>query len=301
MNRALLTAAALFASAAPAAAQTPAPAPAATGAPAPWWMAQPIIASTGYVETDLRANRARFTAEFRSVARTAQEANRAAAEQVRGVARSLAAVGAERVQVRTGFNTEPIFEQYRDRQGNRVDNERADRVENYASTGTLDIEVRDLRLLEQVYAAVFAARPTSVAQVEFRLDPGNEARTELFNRAMQDAARRARLAAEATGARLGPVRLIDPTGRACETDVLVAGAPRSYGQVGVEPFGVPPPPPPPPPAPVQAVTGEEVLDVVVTGSRGRGERPAPEDLRLPIQAPLQRLTARACVVYALGG
>lgn len=261
-------------------------------------MAQPIIASTGYVETDLRANRASFSAQFRSVERTAQGANRAAAEQVRGVARALAAIGAERVQVETGFSTQPIFEQYRDRQGNRVDNERADRIENYESNATLQVEVRDLRLLEQVYAAVLAARPTSVEQVQFRLDSGNEARTELFSRAIQDAARRARLATEATGARLGPVRLIDPTGRACETDVLVAGAPRSYGQPGVEPQAVPPPPPPPP---VAEISGEQVENVVVTGSRIRGERPTPEDLRVPLQAPLQRLTARACVVYALGG
>jgi uncharacterized protein YggE len=279
--------------ASPAAAQSPAP----QAAPAPWWTAQPVIASTGYVETDLRSNRASFTAQFRSVSRTGQEANRAAAAQVRDVARSLAAVGAERVQVQTGFDTQPIFEQYRDRQGNRIENERADRIENYESTATLEVEVRDLRLLEQTYAAVLAARPTSVGQVEFRLDPGNEARTELFSRAVQDAARRARLATESTGARLGPVRLIDPTGRACETDVLVAGAPRSYGQPGVEPQAVPAPPPPP----AADADGGEVQSVIVTGSRVRGQQPTPEDLRVPLQAPLQRLTARACVVYALGG
>lgn len=263
--------------------------------PAPWWMAQPVIASTGYVQTELRSNRARFSAEFRAVQRTAQEANRASAEQVRGVARALAAIGAERVQVQTSFNTSPIYEQYRNRQGELVENERADRIANYESRGTLEVEVRDLRLLEQVYAAVLAARPAGVEPVEFSLEPGDAARTELFGRAIADAARRARLAAEATGARLGAVRLIDPTGRACETDVLVTGAPRSYGQPGILPQPVPAP------ALAEQSGGEPVESIVVTGSRRRGEAPTPEDLRVPLQAPLQSLTARACVVYALGG
>lgn len=264
-------------------------------AQAPWWMRQPIIASTGLVSTDLRANRASFSASFRSIQRTAQEANRASAEQVRGIARALAAFGPERVQVETGFNTQPIYAQYRDREGNLVDNERADRIERYETSAELTIRVRDIRLLENAYAAVLASSPTSVDSVSFELDPDNETNTRLFGLAVQDAARRARLAAEATGATLGAVRLIDPTGRACETDVLVAGAPRSFDQPGVFAQNVPPPPPPP------ALAEGEVESIVVTGSRIRGERPTPEDLRVPLQPPLTRLQARACVVYALGG
>ncbi len=117
----------------------------------------------------------------------------------------------------------------------------------------------------------------------------------MFRRAVEDAARRAALATQATGSRLGAVRLIDPTGRACEADVLVAGAPRSPGQPGVLVQSVPPP----------AEALQENLDVqsvVVTGSRARpGEQPTPEDLRVPLQPPLFRLSARACVVYSLGG
>lgn len=293
--RALLSILGAVALAAPAAAQTAAQTAAPSFDPAPWWMAQPIIASTGYVEAELPANRAAFTASFQSVQRTAQEANRAAADQVRGVARSLGALGAERVRVATSFDTNPIFEQYRDRQGNLISNQRADRVERYETRGELRVEVRDLRLLEQVYAAVLAARPTAVSSVDFNLQADNEARTRLAGQAVEDAARRARQASELTGARLGPVRLIDATGRACETDVLVAGAPRSP-EPGVLPQSVAPPvvamaPPP---------MAEVVENVVVTGSRARPS-PPPQDLRVPLQAPLFALGARACVVYSLGG
>jgi hypothetical protein len=65
----------------------------------------------------------------------------------------------------------------------------------------------------------------------------------------------------------------------------------------VEPYAVPPPAPPQ----RNEIEAVHVDSVVVTGSRVRGQQPAPEDLRVPLQPPLRRMTARACVVYALGG
>ena len=107
------------------------------------------------------------------------------------------------------------------------------------------------------------------------------------------AADRARAAAGNAGATLGSVRVIDPTGRACETDVL-AGWP-SYGG-GTVP-----------------ATTVGMSDIVVTGSRMRSEAafsppPVPgaapgeaaiEAARLALQPPLRELTDQACVVYGL--
>jgi hypothetical protein len=39
--------------------------------PAPWWMRDPIIAASGYVELKLPANRANFSASFQAVEKTA--------------------------------------------------------------------------------------------------------------------------------------------------------------------------------------------------------------------------------------
>ncbi len=256
--------------------------------PAPWWMRAPIIAATGEVQTHIPANRANFSAQFSVVDPALAEATKQAADKVRAVARSLQAYGPEKAQVTTSLTITPIYQQYKDKQGELQTNERADRIERYQASVRFSVEVRDLSVLERAYAAVVSARPASMQQVYFRLEPDNEINTELFKAAAADAARRARLATEATGARLGKVMLIDPTARACETDVLVAGAPRSYGQGagGVQEVTVTaqrkammaPAPSPPPAAP-----GEEV---------------APGDV-LPLQPPLQSLERKVCVVYAL--
>lgn len=266
-------------------------------AQAPWWMDQPIIASTGYVKADILANRASFSASFQVVSKTAPEATRAAADKVKELGRALAAYDPSKVTVQTTFSMRPIYDQYRNREGNLVENQRADQIDAYEVNANVSVEVRDVALAERVYATVLAARPTSTQPVYFSLQPDSDVNTALYGRAIADAARRAKLSVEATGARLGAVKLIDPTGRACETDVLVAGAGRARDSITADDIGAfpdrnvaeaisrmaPPAPPPPPPA---APRGGEIN---------------PADMQLPLQPPLQAITAKACVVYSLAG
>jgi len=276
-------------------AQTP---PASIGdryVPAPWWMRDPVIASVGYVRTEVQANRASFGATFQSVERTATEASRKAADQVRALSQALGAYGADTVRVETTITTRPIYDQYRDENGVMRDNVRADRIARYQSDASVSVTIRDVAVLERVYATVIASQPTSVSAVGFGLDPDNAVKTWLQAEAVKDAARRAREAATNAGATLGRVQVIDPTGRACETDVL-AGWP-SYGgsdeQVtsvnsdvvvtasrAARPAYAPAPPPPPPP-------GEAPSEAQI------------EAARLALQPPLRELTDRACVVYGL--
>lgn len=279
-----------------AAAQTP---PASVGdryVPAPWWMRDPVIASVGYVRTEVSANRASFGATFQSIDRSAADASRKAADQIRTLSQALSAYGVDTVRVETSITTRPIYDQYRDENGVLRDNVRADRIARYQADASISVTVRDVSVLERVYATVIASEPTATSRVSFNLEPENATKTWLQAEAVKDAARRAREAATNAGATLGGVRVIDPTGRACETDVL-AGWP-SYASGGEQATDVdevvvtgsrmarspaPPPPPPPPPPPGAAAPTEAQIEAA----------------RLALQPPLRELTDRACVVYAL--
>ena len=296
MKRLLIPALALVVGglAAPAFAQTP---PAIIGqqyVPAPWWMRDPVIASIGYVRVELPANRAQFSASFQTVDRSVAEASRLAANQSRALSHTLAAYGIENVRVETTLSTQPLYDQYRDENGVLRDNMRPDRIERYQAQATIQVQVRDVAVLERVYATVVASQPASIGQVYFQLEPDNVAKTNLAAAAMRDARTRAENAARNAGANLGSVRVIDPTGRACQTDVL-AGWP-SYGggggqattvdseivMSGSRMMAMAPPPPPPPPAPGQAPSEAQI-----------------EAAQLALQPPLQVLTDQACVVYGL--
>lgn len=285
-----LTLALMFAAAAtPALAQTP---PATIGdryIPAPWWMRDPVIASVGQVRVELQSNRAFVSASFQSVDRSVAEASRAAADQVRALSQALAGYGADKVRVETSVTTRPLYDQYRDENGVMRDNTRADRVARYQADAAVSVTVRDVSLIERVYATIVASRPTSIGQVSFSLEPENSWKANLAAEAMKDARRRAQAAAENAGATLGRVRVIDPSGRVCQTDVL-AGWP-SYG----------------------GASGQETTldEIAVTGAMRAAPappalqvRPPPtedqiEAARLALQPPLQTLTDSACVIYSL--
>jgi uncharacterized protein YggE len=285
---------ALAGAAAPAAAQTVRVIDPPAYGPAPWWMRQPIIASLGYVHTRIPANRASFSAEFQAVERMAPEATKAATAKVKALEETLRAFDHDKVRIETTISTRPLYEQYKDTEGHLFTNERPDKIERYQTSVRVNLTVYDVALLERVYATVMAEGPASAQPVYFSLQPDNATNTEMAHLAVADAADRARLSAAASGARIGAVKLIDPSGRACQTDVLVAGAPQSYGtggqmvkevvvtgrRIADQEFApAPPPPPPPPPAP-----------------GGAGEL-----LQLTLQPPLEELSQTACVVYALVG
>ena len=267
--------------------------------PAPWWMRDPVIASVGQVRVEIPANRASVTASFQSVDRSVTEASRAAAEQVRALSRALSAYGADKVRVETSVTTQPLYDQYRDENGVMRDNTRADRVARYQADASVAVTVRDVALIERVYATIVAARPTAIGRVSFRLEPDNIWKANLQAEAIKDARRRAEAAAANAGAALGGVKIIDPTGRVCQTDVL-AGWP-SYAAGGGQATTVddvvvtgsrirangsaPPPPPPAPPPPPPSEGGPSEAQI--------------EAARLALQPPLQTLFDSACVIYGL--
>ncbi|MDC7675905.1 SIMPL domain-containing protein [Asticcacaulis machinosus] len=292
--RTLILTASLIALAGTAVAQM---APAANAYPydkAPWWMKESVITQTGFVRTEVEANRANFSAQFQTVGKTAEEAQNKAIAQTKALNEALKKLGADKVQISTSFTMRALYEQYKDKDGNRIENQRGDKIDAYQVNLGLTLQVRDMAVLERAYALVLAANPTSTAQIYFNLEPSNETKSWLYSEAVKDAARRAKSAAADAGAVLGKVKVIDPTGRACETDILARGAPESYDDT-------------------QAITvmGTRKQDRVTYDSPpAMMAAPAPAS---PVEAleakaaqnpfiqapPLRELTAKACVVYGL--
>ncbi len=259
---------------------------------APWWMDKPIIASVGYVWAEVQANRATASAVYQVVDKDSAIATKAAADKVRALGQALEAFGADKVRIATTFSIQPLYTQYRDKDGQLNENARADKIERYQVSAQVAVDIRDVRVAERVYATLMSAQPSSTGDIQFRLEVENETRTQMSRLAAEDARRRALLATEAAGARVTGVRLIDPTARACETDVLVSGA----GRTGVDyqAYRVA--------APASRAMSADVQEVMVTAQRKAVDVGLnPDAIRLPLQPPLERIEARACVVFSIGG
>ena len=267
---------------------------------APWWMNSAVITQTGMVYAEIPANRASFTADFQTTADTVDKAQAKAIEQTRVLNLALDKLGKDAVRVTTSFSMRALYQEYRDKDGNKVEDRRADKINGYEVSLNLALEVRDMAVLEKAYALVLAASPSSTGNISFSLQPSNEQNTWMYTEAVKDAHARALASAEAAGGHLGAIKLIDPTGRACQTDILArGGSGEGDNTEGTEvvvtgvrraAYAAPPPPPPPPaPAAADSVSADDIGAFV------------DRALKNPfIQTPpLRRIDAKACVVYGL--
>ncbi len=264
---------------------------------APWWMKESVITQTGYVYTEIPANRANFSATFLTVADTAEKAQNLAIEQTKGLNQALDKLGKDKVRISTSFSMRALYEQYRDKNGNRIEDQRGDKIEKYQVSLNLSVEVRDTAQLEKAYALVLAAAPTSSTPINFSLQPDNETNTWLYTEATSDAHIRAQQSASAAGGKLGGIKVIDPTGRACETDILARTPDGSYDNTQPQAVAYEsrmPPPIPVPPVPMMYAAAP----ASVVGSAEYLEAKALQNpfIQTP---PLQRLEAKSCVVYGL--
>ena len=275
---------------------SPAPSAAYPYDKAPWWMKESVITQTGYVFTEIPANRASFTATFLTNADTVDKAQAKAIDQTRALQQALAKLGKDAVRVTTGFSMRALYEEYRDKNGNRIEDQRADKINGYQVSLTLSVEIRDMAALEKAYALVLAATPTQTGDINFSLQPSNETNTWLYNEAIKDAHTRALQGAEAAGTKLGEVKVIDPTGRACQTDILAQGATNSYDSDQEMDYA-----PPPPVVQARVTPPMDVAAPAPMPVAGTAEYLEYQAMKNPfIQTPpLQQLTATACVVYGL--
>lgn len=253
---------------------------------APWWMERAVLPQTGYSETEVEANRATFAARFKGTGKTASEAQRQAVAQAETLISALRQRPAEAVRVTTDFAVQAFYEQYRDGDGDKVENVRGDKIRGYDATLTLRVEVRDMAVLEPVYALVLAAAPTQVDRVVFSLNPDNALRDRLRTQATRDAAVRAQGAAEATGGTLGGIRLIDPSGRACRADILgrnryAADEPRLQTSMNMK------------------RAAADTAEVVVSGSRAPTLEARAAENAFIQTPPLYRVRSETCIVYDL--
>jgi uncharacterized protein YggE len=259
-------------------------------------MKESVITQTGYVFTEIPANRAHFSATFLTVDDTAEKAQAKAIEQTRGLNQALDKLGKDKVRISTSFSMRALYEQYRDKNGNRIEDQRGDKIEKYQVSLNLSVEVRDTALLERAYALVLAAAPTSSTPINFSLQADNETNTWLYTEATKDAHNRALQSAAAAGGKLGGIKVIDPTGRACKTDILARAPDNAWDNTQAQEVAYAGRPPIPVP-PVPQMTRMNAAAPI----QGSAEYLEAKALQNPfIQTPpLQRLEAKSCVVYGL--
>lgn len=246
---------------------------------APVWSAAPQVEAVGRATLEFPPNQGSFGVSYREQAATSQEASAAVIERANAVTAELRAAGGEDVRITANVSLSPYYEQVtetsRDGVERLVQNQHPDALLGYVATADLDITVLDADRLAELRAIALNAGPVNSRQPYFSHVPTEADARAVFSAAVEDAAARARIAAEGSGRRLGEMLFL--------TEGVDHCLGRSSGIVAVDSAaarGAPPPPPPAPPPPPPP---------------GASAEPLAADL-----AP-QRRTATVCAIYALEG
>jgi uncharacterized protein len=257
----------------------------------PYWLDRSVVEALGRAELEVRADRASFEVTFVAVENNAREAMFTASDRARLAAAAIRSRGGDAVRINSDADIEAIHQEYRNREGERLSSERADQIENYAVSVTLDVEVTDISRAAAVRAAAVAVGPERVSDLNFSLDENAPSRLRAYRAAVQDATARARIAAEASGSTLGRLLVLQEGQGPCLGRWYSGNGSRNRDYVQNSPTAA------------TTVGDDDDEAIVVTGSRIRELRLTAEDIQrmqLPEDIPPLQLTAQVCAIYAVG-
>ncbi|MEO1554317.1 MAG: SIMPL domain-containing protein [Pseudomonadota bacterium] len=256
----------------------------------PYWTERPVIEALGRASLELSPNRGQFSVHFVETNRDSKVAMQAAVERARAAYSAIKSVAGENSEVTTSVLVEPYYEQYRDRDGDRIENRRADKVKGYEAQVSVQVLVKDVALAGTTRAAALALGPERADPLRLYLERTADVLQQSYEAAVRDGAARARISAAAAGATLGDLLVVQEGNGPC-----LGRWTSSAGRVIADRMR-------------NAPAAERLDSVSVTSSK-RGASAADgivvsqaeiDALNLPSDRPKQTVEAQVCMIYDVG-
>jgi uncharacterized protein len=182
---------------------------------APYWTKSPVIEALGRAELEVAPNRAGFSVEFRQTGTKADIAMQAAVERARIAYDTIKKIAGDSARITSSVSVEPYYKQYRDRKGERIENDRADKVDGYAATASLKIVMLDVGKAGDARAAALTLGPEKSSALRVYLERTAAINRKAYEAAVEDGALRAKASAKAAGAKLGPLMVLQEGNGPC--------------------------------------------------------------------------------------
>ncbi|MFH1517494.1 MAG: SIMPL domain-containing protein [Pseudomonadota bacterium] len=260
----------------------------------PYWTRQPVIEAMGRANMEVAPNRANFDVTYLEIDKDANDAMKLAVERGRLAYDTIKAVAGDSAIVQTSVDVRPYYEQYRDKTGNRIENERADKVKGYEARVSVSVEVDDVSLAGKARAGALALGPENASRLNTFLQATTELNRAAYEEAIKDAALRAGASAAASNATLGRLLVVQEGNGPC------------LGKWSNTPGMVSRSPSPAPAREQEEYSTSRLQTVTVTASKIGGEEVTItqadiDALNLPSDEPKQTISSSVCTIYAVKG
>ncbi len=256
----------------------------------PYWTRVPVIEAIGRANMEVAPNRANFSVTYLETDKDSKDAMRLAVERGRLAYDTIKKTAGETAIIQSSVNVTALFEQYRDKDGNRIDDQRSDKIRAYEARVTLNVTVEDVSKAGPARAGALALGPENSTGLSTYLERTTEMNLAAYEAAVVDAAARAAATAKASGARLGKLMVVQEGGGPCLGNwSSMAGSDDDYYRA----VAAPPPPPPPPPPPMALSSG------VIGGQTVTITQADIDALNLPTDDASQQISSSVCMIYAI--
>ncbi len=259
----------------------------------PYWTRMPVIEAIGRSNMQVAPNRATFSVTYLETDKDAKDAMKLAVQRGKLAYDTIKKTAGDKAIVTSSVYVQPYYEQYRDKDGNKVENDRADKVAGYEARVSLSVQVEDLKLAGTARASALALSPESSTPLSTYLEATTEMNLAAYESAVADGAARAKATATASGAKLGKLLAVQEGSGPClgrwsttsgSDDSYYYGAEAAYASA-------PPPPPPPPPSVASGMIGRQQVTITQADI---------DTLNLPSDDPKQTISSSVCMIFAAG-
>jgi uncharacterized protein YggE len=174
----------------------------------PYWTRVPVIEALGRSEMQVAPNRASFSVTYLETDKDSKDAMKLAVERGRLAYDTIKNAAGKDSIIQSSVSVTALYEQYRDKDGNRIDNERSDKIRAYEARVSLSVVVEDVSKAGKARAGALALGPENSSGLSTYLERTTELNREAYESAVKDGAARAAATAKASGGRLGKLMVV---------------------------------------------------------------------------------------------
>lgn len=262
----------------------------------PYWTRVPVIESIGRANMQVAPNRAAFSVTYLETDKDAEDAMKLAVQRARLAYDTVKKIAGDTAIVQSSVSVNPYYEQYRDKDGYKVENDRPDKVVGYEAEAALNVVVEDISVAGEARAAVLALGPETSTPLRTYLEATTELNRAAYETAVADGSARAKATAEASGSTLGKLLAVqEGSGPCLGRWTTSAGVSSDYYDRSRNKAAAAPAP----------MDSSRLESVVVTAQKigNKDVEITQEDidaLNLPSDLPKQGISSSVCMVYAVG-
>ena len=257
----------------------------------PYWTRMPVIEAIGRSNLQVSPNRASFSVTYLETNKDSKEAMKLAVQRGKVAYDAIKQIAGDKSVVQSSVSVDAYYEQYRDKDGNKVQNDRADKVAGYEARVTLSVLVQDVSVAGKARAGALALGPESSTGLSTYLEATTEMYRAAYESAVEDGAARAQATAKAAGAKLGKLLAVqEGPGPCLGRWSTTAGSDNDYYYPAAEAAYASPSPPPPAPL-ASGMVGKQQITITQADI---------DALNLPSDDRKQTISSNVCMIYAAG-